>query len=190
MTPIEILETSEALLTGHFLYTSGRHGHQYMQCAKVLQNPAYATAIIEHLTTQFAALNPELVIAPAMGGILVGHELARQLGTRSIFAERENGLITLRRGFTIPTGTRTLIAEDVVNTGKSVREVMAITEAAGADLIGVAALVDRTGGTIDFGVPFYSAYSTQMVSYAAEDCPICAEGKLPLVKPGSRVQPS
>ena len=189
MTPVEILEKSQALLNGHFLYTSGNHGSQYMQCAKVLQNPAYATAMIAHLVPQIKALDAQLVIAPAMGGILVGYELARQLDTRSIFAERENGVMTLRRGFTIPAGTRTIIAEDVVNTGKSVREVMAITQAAGADLVAIAALVDRTGGEIDFGVPFYSAYSTKMAIYTPDECPICQEGTLELVKPGSRVQP-
>ncbi|MCL2236007.1 MAG: orotate phosphoribosyltransferase, partial [Defluviitaleaceae bacterium] len=128
----------------------------------------------------------QVVVAPAVGGIVLGYELAKQLGAKSIFCERENGKMTLRRGFEIAPGTRVLIAEDVVTTGGSVREVMEAVEAAGGEVVAVALLVDRSGGSVDFGVKTVSAYKTSIESYEPDDCPLCKEGKLPAIKPGSR----
>ena len=182
----EILFESGALMTGHFLLTSGRHSDKYMQCAKILQRPDYAVELISHLARTFKDDAVDIVIAPAVGGIIVGYELARQLGTVSLFTERENGVMTLRRGFEIPKGARVGVAEDVVTTGGSVKEVIEIVEKSEGILVGVALLVDRSGGSIDFGTKTSAAYTAVVTSYDAENCPICKENALPLVKPGSR----
>jgi len=181
----EILAQSEALLTGHFLLSSGRHGEKYMQCAKVLQYPNHTEYLAQVIAEGFKDDNVEIVLAPAMGGIIIGYELARALGAKSIFSERENGIMTLRRGFEIPKGARVVIAEDVVTTGKSTKEVIAITIACEAELVGVCSIVDRTGGEIDFGVKYVSAYAKEIISYTPEACPLCKAG-IPIVKPGSR----
>ena len=181
----KILTETGALLTGHFRLTSGRHGAQYMQCAKVLQYPEHTAHIAQVLAEGFKDENIDIVLAPAIGGIVLGYELARALGAKSLFAEREDGKMTLRRGFEIPKGARVIVAEDVVTTGGSTREVMAIAEEHGADIAGVCIMVDRTGGQLDFGVKLVSAYSKAIVSYDPDECPLCKEG-LPVVKPGSR----
>jgi len=181
----KILTDSQALLKGHFRLTSGRHGSEYMQCAKVLQYPRYAEQIAENITASFEKGSVDIVLSPAVGGILVGHEVARRLGAKSVFAERVNGVMTLRRGFEIPAGARVLVAEDVVTTGLSTRDVIAIITAAGAVLAGTCCIVDRTGGTIDFGVKFAAAYSVAMASYAPEECPLCKAG-IPITTPGSK----
>ncbi|MDR2183346.1 MAG: orotate phosphoribosyltransferase [Clostridiales bacterium] len=185
----QILQDSGALLTGHFLLTSGRHSDRYMQCAKILQSPAYATELVSHLHNAFKDDAVDIVISPAVGGIVIGYELARQLGATSLFAERENGVMTLRRGFAIPKGARVVVAEDVITTGGSVREVIDIVKNAGGVLAGVALLVDRSGGGIDFGAKTVAAYTTAVTSYEADNCPICAAGDIPLTKPGSRNTP-
>jgi len=182
----QILKDSGALLTGHFQLTSGRHSDKYMQCAKILQSPAYAVELVSHLAEQFKDDCIDIVIAPAVGGIVIGYELARQLGTTSLFAERENGVMTLRRGFEIPAGAKVVVAEDVITTGGSVMEVIDIVKQSGGIVAGVALLVDRSGGTIDFGAKTAAAYTTAVVSYEADKCPICAAGQVPLSKPGSR----
>ncbi|AOY74862.1 orotate phosphoribosyltransferase [Clostridium formicaceticum] len=183
---IEILEKSEVLLQGHFLLTSGRHSNQYMQCAKILQYPEYTAEIAKGLAKEFQGDQIDIVIGPAMGGIIFSYELARQLKAKNLFAERENGKMTLRRGFSIPKGARVLVAEDVITTGGSVREVIDIVKEQEGEVVGVAVLVDRSNGSIDFGTKLRAALSTEVVSYDAEECAICKEGKLPLVKPGSR----
>jgi len=180
-----ILLDTGALLNGHFKLTSGRHGAQYMQCAKVLQYPKHATYIAEVMANGFEGEEVDIVLAPAVGGIVIGHELARALGAKSLFTEREDGKMTLRRGFVIPKGARVVIAEDVVTTGGSTREVMAIAREHGAEIVGACSMVDRTGGQIDLGVKFVAAYSKEMVSYEPDECPMCKEGQ-PIVKPGSR----
>jgi len=182
----EILRDSGALLTGHFLYTSGRHGDKYMQCAKILQNPGYAVELVSHLAAAFKDDAVDIVISPAVGGIVIGYELARQLGTTSLFAEREDGVMTLRRGFAIPKGARVVVAEDVVTTGGSVQEVINIVKTQGGVLAGVGLLVDRSGGQVDFGAKTVAAYTANITSYTADDCPICTAGEIPLEKPGSR----
>ena len=181
----QILTETGALLTGHFKLTSGRHGAQYMQCAKVMQYPQHTAYIAQVIADGFKGEEIDIVLAPAVGGIIMGYELARALGAKSIFAEREDGKMTLRRGFEIPKGAKVLIAEDVVTTGGSTREVMAIAEEHGANIVGTCSMVDRTGGALDLGVKFVAAYSKAMISYDPEECPLCKEGQ-PIVKPGSR----
>lgn len=183
---LEILKETGVLLQGHFLLTSGRHSDRYMQCARVFQYPAYSEELSRMLAEQLKGLNIDVVIGPAIGGIIFSYEMGRVLGVKTLFAERENGVMTLRRGFSIEPGSRVLVVEDAVTTGGSVREVIALTQALGAQVVGVGSLVDRSGGTVDFGVPFYAVYRTVIESYTAEECPLCKEGKLPLVKPGSR----
>lgn len=179
------LETN-ALLKGHFLLTSGRHSNQYFQCAKVLQFPNHTSEVCSVLANHFRNYEIDTVIAPAMGGIIVGYEVARQLGKRSIFTERENNQMTLRRGFSLSENEKVLVCEDVVTTGGSVFEVIEIVKSFNAKVIGVASIVDRSNGKVDFGYPFKSALQLEVVSYPPENCPICKQGNIPLVKPGSR----
>ena len=181
----QILHETEALLTGHFLYASGRHGEQYMQCAKVMQYPEHTAYIAEVIAESFKDDKINIVLAPAVGGIILGYELARALKAKSLFTERENGEMTLRRGFEIPKGARVLVAEDVVTTGGTTKEVMAVVEAHGGVLVGTCSIVDRTGGQIDLGTKFVAAYSKEIASYTPEECPLCKAGQ-PIVKPGSR----
>jgi len=184
----EILKEAGALLSGHFILTSGRHAAQYMQCARVLQWPMYTEEIAGMLVddNELDMERIDAVVAPAVGAIVFGYELARELNVPSLFTERVDGKMTLRRGFEVPVGARVLVAEDVVTTGGSVREVIDVVRAAGAEVAGVALMVDRSGGTVDFGVPKYAAYTTSIESYDADNCPLCADGKQPPVKPGSR----
>ncbi|KAB3530562.1 orotate phosphoribosyltransferase [Alkaliphilus serpentinus] len=183
---IEILKESEALLEGHFILTSGRHSNQYMQCAKVLQYPWFTEELSAALAEDFKDKGVEIVIGPAMGGIIIAYELARKLKAKNVFAERENGKMTLRRGFVIPKGARVLVAEDVITTGGSVREVIDIVKEQGGIVVGVALLVDRSNGAIDFGVPLSAALTTEVISYTPDECPLCKAGELPAIKPGSR----
>lgn len=182
---IAMLKEADVLLEGHFLLTSGRHSDKYMQCAKIFQNAKYSVPLCAELVEQYKDDQIELVIGPAIGAIQMSYEVGKQLGVKNIFAERENGAMTLRRGFTIEKGQRVLIVEDVVTTGGSVREVMDLVKECGGEIVGIGSIVDRTGGKIDFGVPYRSAFSMDITSYEAEDCPICKTGA-PLVKPGSR----
>jgi orotate phosphoribosyltransferase len=175
-----------ALLEGHFLLTSGLHSPRYLQCALVLQDPALAGRLCKDLAGKLKDLKVETVIGPALGGIVVAYELARALGVRGIFAERQDGQMTLRRGFQIRPGERLLLAEDVVTTGGSLKEVMAIVREAGGTVVGVASLVNRCGARDPaFGVPFVSLLEIGVPTYEAAACPLCKQGQ-PVVKPGSR----
>lgn len=188
LTPAEYLEVfrkSEALLEGHFLLTSGKHSAQYMQCAQVLQYPDRAAILAEGLASQFRDMDVQTVIGPATGGILVAHEVAKALGVRSLFTERENGIMRLRRGFRLSPGERVLVVEDVITTGGSVREVLAVLQEFGAAALGVGVLVDRTGGNVDFGLPQCSIIQLNIQAFEAQECPLCAQG-IPAIKPGSR----
>lgn len=180
-----VFKQTGLMLEGHFLLTSGRHSNRYMQCAKLFQYPEYSEMICQELARRFAGQKIDLVVGPALGGIIMSYEMARQLKVPNIFAERENGSMTLRRGFAIPKGAKVLVVEDVVTTGGSVREVMDIVAAEGAEVVGVCVVVDRSGGKIEFGVPFEAAYETEIESYEPSQCPLCEQG-LELVKPGSR----
>jgi len=183
---LKIFRSSGALLEGHFLLTSGNHSNQYFQCAKVLQHPDYAERLCGIIANNFNDKNIDVVIAPAIGGIVVGQEVARQLGARSIFAERKDGTMQLRRGFEIKAGERVLVCEDVVTTGGSVFEVIGIVKNLKGKLAGVGVIVDRSGGSVKFPVDDQVAcYTTQVVKYSPEECPLCKEGSEP-VKPGSR----
>lgn len=183
---LQIFEETGAMLKGHFLLTSGRHSNIYFQCAKVLQYPEYTELLCKHIVEHFKDTQIDVVIAPAIGGIVVAQEVGRLLNKKTIFAERENGTLTLRRGFSINEGDRVLVCEDVVTTGGSVFEVMEIVKKANATVAGVGFIVDRSNGNVDFGYPQFSTVKVDVISYPPEDCPLCKEGKLPAVKPGSR----
>lgn len=183
---LKVFYDSGALMEGHFLLTSGLHSDQYMQCAKVLQYPEYTEKLAREMADKFRDDNIEVVIGPAMGGIIVAYEVARQLGVPALFTERLDGEMVLRRGFMMDAGQRVLVVEDVVTTGGSVREVMNVVEKFGAQVVGVGVLVDRSNGTVDFGVKQEAVLTMDIRSWKSEDCPLCARGKLPVVKPGSR----
>jgi orotate phosphoribosyltransferase len=192
LTPEEVLEIfkeSGALLEGHFLLTSGRHSNQYMQCAKVLQYPHHAARLGEALALDFQTNEVDVVIGPAMGGILVAHEVGKALGTKALFTERQNGVMKLRRGFELQPGEKVLVVEDVITTGGSVREVLEVVKSYGAEPVGVGVLVNRSGGNVDFGVPLSSLLEIHIESFEPENCPLCATG-IPAIKPGSRTVPS
>jgi len=190
MTPLDVLQDSEALLHGHFLLTSGRHSPHYFQCAKVLQHPQYATALCTMLADAFRSVRPDSVLAPAVGGIVVAVEVGRLLGVPARFAERQDGRMSLRRGFELKPGERVLVVEDVVTTGGSVQEVIDLAAAAGAEPIGVGVIVDRSSGGACFklhacALDLVACHTQDVVSYTADECPLCQEGSRP-VKPGSR----
>ncbi len=182
---IQIFKDKEVMLEGHFLLTSGRHSDKYMQCAKLFQYADVSELICKQLAEQFAEKKIDLVVGPAIGGIIMAYEMGRQLGVKNIFAERENGQMTFRRGFEVPEGANVLVVEDVVTTGGSVKEVIALLKEHGANVVGVGSVVDRSAGKVDFGVEFKAVLSMEVISYEPENCPICKSG-LPLVKPGSR----
>jgi len=184
----EIFLKADAFLEGHFLLSSGLHSPYYLQCAKVLQYPEYSEILCKELARRLKELDVEydLVIAPAIGGILVSYEVARHLKTKGIFAERVDGKLTLRRGFTIERGSKVIVVEDVVTTGKSTRETIEVVKENGGKVVAVGSLVDRSGGKVDFGVPFETLWRLEVPVFEPDSCPICKEGKIPLVKPGSR----
>jgi orotate phosphoribosyltransferase len=186
----KLFSETKALLVGHFLLSSGLHSGIYFQSALVLQHPAIASKIASELATLVRAAVPskiDVVVSPALGGIVIGQEMARALGCRAIFCERVEGKLAMRRGFEIEIGEKVLVVEDVITTGLSTREVINVIKVMGADIVGVASLVDRSGGKTDFGMPFSSLLSLDVKSYKPEECPLCKEGR-PVVKPGSRVQ--
>jgi orotate phosphoribosyltransferase len=182
---LTIFKKTNALLEGHFVLTSGLHSPEYFQCAKVLQFPVYSETLCAEIGSKFTNDNIQTVIAPAVGGILVGYEVARQLGARSIFAERENSKMALRRGFRIYEGDRVVICEDVTTTGGSVMEIVELVRVANATLVGIGCLVDRSGGAFKPETRFVSCLQMNMVTFKPESCPLCKEGS-PAVKPGSR----
>ena len=180
-----------ALLEGHFLLSSGRHSGHYLQCARVLMDPMRAARLAVALAQSLPRglrKRIALVVSPAMGGLIIGHEMGRALGTEAIFVERPEGTFDLRRGFTIEAGQEVLLVEDVVTTGLSSREAIAAVSAAGGKVIAAAALIDRSGGTVDLGVPFYPLVALNFPTYAAGEVP--AElAAIPASKPGSRIKP-
>ncbi|MDP4115305.1 MAG: orotate phosphoribosyltransferase [Bacteroidota bacterium] len=183
---LEIFEQTGAMLKGHFLLTSGRHSNVYFQCAKVLQFPKFTELLCTKIVEYFKDTEIDVVIAPAIGGIVVAQEIGRLLGKKTIFAERENGSLTLRRGFSLNEGDRVLVCEDVVTTGGSVFEVIDIVKKANAIVAGVGYIVDRSSGKVNFGFPQFSTVNVDVISYAPDACPLCKDGKLPAIKPGSR----
>ena len=174
-----------ALLEGHFVLTSGLHSAVYLQCALVLQHPHNAEEFGRHIAEEFRNYDIDAVAAPAIGGLIIGHEVARALDSRFIWTERENGAMTLRRGFTVNPGERILVVEDVVTTGGSTRETIAALQEGGAEVAGAASIIDRSGGEVDVGVPRISLASLEVPSVEPFACDACARG-LVAVKPGSR----
>ncbi|MBI4051009.1 MAG: orotate phosphoribosyltransferase [Elusimicrobia bacterium] len=181
---LDILKQAGAILEGHFLLSSGLHSDRYVQCALVLQDPRKATELGAALA-RLVLEKVDWVVSPALGGIIIGQELARALGVKAIFAERESGIMTLRRGFEIHAGERVLVAEDVLTTGKSTREVMEVVAESGGKVQAVASLISRGGQALDLGVPRYSLLDLPLAHFSPEGCPFCEKG-IPLVKPGSR----
>lgn len=182
---LEIFKTTGALLEGHFILTSGRHSACYFQCAKVLQYPEHLTSFSARIAGHFTGTGVETVISPAIGGVVVGTEVGRQLGVKTVFAERQEGKMTLRRGFELRPGERVLVVEDVITTGGSVREVIDIATAAGADVVGVGVIVDRSNGSVRLHDNQFAVLTMESVSYPADALPP-ELAELPAVKPGSR----
>ncbi|MBM7624278.1 orotate phosphoribosyltransferase [Sporohalobacter salinus] len=181
----EIFKKTGVLQGGHFKLTSGKHSSQYLQCAQVFQYPEYVKELCEELASRFDEREIDVVIAPAIGGIIMSYAMGAALGKKTIFAEREEGEMTLRRGFRINEGDKVLLVEDVTTTGGSVREVIDVVEKNGGDLVGVGILVDRSGGEVDFGVQKEALLTVEVEAYEPEECPLCEKG-LPIDKPGSR----
>jgi orotate phosphoribosyltransferase len=176
---------SGALLEGHFRLSSGLHSAGYLQCALVLQHPEHAEALGRAIADRTRSLAATAVLSPALGGVVIGHEVARALGVRAMFAERQDGSLMLRRGFTLEANDRVLVVEDVLTTGGSTRETMQVAKAAGGQVVGAASIVDRSGGSVRFDVPFAALLDIALPTYEPGSCPSCAQG-LPVVKPGSR----
>jgi orotate phosphoribosyltransferase len=182
---LSLFRRSGALLEGHFKLSSGLHSPGYLQCARGLMRPRDAEALGAALGTAVREFGATLVLSPAIGGIVIGQEVARVLDVPALFAERADGVLTLRRGFTIEPGDRVLVVEDVVTTGGSTRETMAVARAAGATVVGAGAIVDRSGGNPGLDVPFRALLPMTVPTYQPDACPLCAQG-IALVKPGSR----
>lgn len=180
-----------ALLEGHFLLSSGRHSAHYLQCARVLMDPMRASRLAEALASRLPRdLRKQVtrVVSPAMGGVIIGHEMGRALGVEALFVERPTGTFEFRRGFALTHGDKVLMVEDVVTTGLSSREAIAAIEADGGEVIAAAALVDRSAGSVDLGVPFHALVALNFPTYAADEVP-AALAAVPVTKPGSRANP-
>jgi orotate phosphoribosyltransferase len=182
---LKLFKETGALLEGHFLLTSGLHSPQYFQCAKVLQYPLHAQKLCWEIACNFMSEKVNVVVGPALGGIVVAQEVARLMNARAIFSERDNGKMTLRRGFEIKPNEKVLVVEDVVTTGGSINEVIQLTREASAQLVGVGFLVDRSQNRIKFDVPKFSVIEMDVVTFSPEECPLC-KNQTELVKPGSR----
>lgn len=181
---LNALEEARAVLTGHFRLTSGRHSDRYVQCARILEDPALVTALAEAIAYRIGERPVDLVAAPAVGGIIIGFAVAQALGVKFIFSERENGVMTFRRGFAVPEGARVLVVEDVVTTGGSVAEVIDLVRSAGGAPVAVASLIDR-GGPKAFDLELIPLLTLEVESWDPESCDLCA-ANVPLYAPGSR----
>jgi len=182
---METLKSVEAIKQGHFMFTSGLHSETYVQCASIQKEPELNAKICAAIAEHYRKDEPELVIGPALGGIIVSYEVARALGVPGIWAERENGKMLLRRNFTIKPGQKVLVVEDVITTGGSSQEVVNLVEELGGKVVGVASIVDRSNGKAKLSVPFFSILRLEMNNYDPQDCPLCKAG-IPLYQPGSR----
>ncbi len=187
MIVLEILKESESLIEGHFLLSSGKHSDKYVQCAKVLMYPKRAEEICKILKEKIEKENIKVdaVVGPAMGGVIIAYELARALNVRSMFTERENGEMILRRGFSVKKGEKVLIVEDVVTTGKSSLETIKHIESLGAEVVGISSIVDRRAENVKLDYPLVSAIKLDVKTYEKESCELCKK-EMPIVKPGSR----
>ncbi|MFN0278752.1 MAG: orotate phosphoribosyltransferase [Pyrinomonadaceae bacterium] len=185
MNVLDHFRETNALLDGHFILSSGLHSSKYLQCARALQKPADAVEYGQALAGQVSDIEIDTVASPAIGGLIIGFAAAQALNTRFIWTERENSVMTLRRGFAVQPGERFLVVEDVITTGGSTRECIAALEKHGAKVVAAASIIDRSNGTADVGVPRVSLASLDVPSYKPEECPLCAAG-IEAVKPGSR----
>ena len=186
---LSMFRDSEALLDGHFQLTSGLHSNQYFQCAKVLQYPKYCEALCKEIAKSCAPRSVDVVIAPALGGVVVAQEVGRQLNARTLVTERKDGVMQLRRGFEIRPNERVLVCEDVITTGGSIGEVIGIAKTAGGKIVGIGCIVDRSGGSVKLpledGAERRAVLTMKVVAYKPEDCPLCKKG-IPVIAPGSR----
>jgi len=188
LTPQEVLDIfadAGGLLKGHFLLTSGLHSDTYLEKFQVLQHPKHTERLCAELARRFADEGVDVVVGPVTGGIILAYEVARQLGARAIFTEREDGVMCLRRGFAINPGEKVLVVEDIVTTGGSVKEVLAVLEKTPGQIAGVGLLIDRSGGKVDFGVPTQALLRLDIEVWQPSDCPLC-RAKVPITKRGSR----
>src|SRR5688500_15582347 len=193
MTPVlDLFRESGALLEGHFRLSSGLHSNGYLQSALVLQHPAHAETLGKALAALVAPHAPTAVLSPALGGIVIGHEVARALGVRAVFAERQDGVLTLRRGFTLGPADHLVVIEDVVTTGGSTRETIDVAKARGAEVVTAGSIIDRSGGKSEWRgpsgpamLPYHALVTLSLPTWDASDCPLCKQG-IPAVKPGSR----
>ena len=188
LTPDAVLDRfrrAGALLDGHFRLTSGLHSSRYLQCALVLQHPREAEVCGAALADHMRDLGAQTVLSPALGGLIIGQEVGRALDVRAIFAERQNGALVLRRGFTLARDEKVLVVEDVITTGASTRETIDVARASGADVVGAAVIIDRSDGQSWLDVPFHALAFVSVPTYPPESCPLCLAGQ-PVVKPGSR----
>ena len=183
----DLLRRTEAVLEGHFLLSSGLHSSHYIQCARTLQHPKYAEGLGGCLADTYRDYEVDAVLSPAVGGLIIGHETARSLGARALFGERDNGVMTLRRGFDLQPGEQVVIIEDVITTGGSVRDLIHLVQDIGGTVLGVGAIIDRSGGQVDLGVPLNPLITMRVPTYQPDACPLCQQGGSP-VKPGSRGQ--
>jgi len=182
---LEIFKGTGALLEGHFILSSGLHSSVYLQCAIALQSPEVANQFGSAIAEKFREQGIETVASPAIGGLIIGYEVARNLGARFIWTEREQGQMTLRRGFTVRASERVLVVEDVITTGGSTRETIDALKSHGAEIVAAASIIDRSGGNADVGVPRLSLATLNVPAASPEDCDACARGEV-AVKPGSR----
>ena len=182
---LKFFKDTEAILEGHFILSSGLHSNKYMQCAKLLQYPDITTEIAKDIASHFKGREITCVIGPAMGGIIIAYKVAEALGVRSIFDERQAGQMCLRRGFELKAGEKVLVVEDVITTGKSVKELISVIRQYDVDIVGVASIVDRSGGNVDFGCEFFSLLDVDLVTWQPDRCPEQFKN-IPAIKPGSR----
>jgi orotate phosphoribosyltransferase len=182
---LDLFRKSGALLDGHFRLSSGLHSTGYLQCALVLQHPDLAEQLGRAIADTVRSLRATVVLSPALGGVVIGHEVGRALGVRALFAERQDGMLMLRRGFVLSESDRVLVVEDVLTTGGSTRETMQVATAAGGQVVGVASIVDRSSGKAAFDVPYHALLAVDLPTYQPDACPLCAQG-IPVAKPGSR----
>ena len=183
---LKLFEQHGALLKGHFKLSSGLHSEKYLQCALVLQYPDITQKLSKELAGKFAKEKIDVVIGPALGGVTLAYEVARAIGSRGLFAERRDGKMALRRGFSISEGEKVLVVEDVVTTGGSTKEVIDLVKSFGADVVGVGSIIDRSSAKINFGVPFEALSKISAETFGEKDCPLCKK-IAPVTKPGSRI---
>jgi orotate phosphoribosyltransferase len=182
---LRLLKEAGSFREGHFQFSSGLHSEVYIQCALLLSRPEMAEPVCAAIAEHFRPQRPDLVVAPAIGGIVVSYEVARSLGVPGIFVEREQGLLKLRRMFSVEPGQKVLVVEDVITTGGTTQEVVDLMESLGADVIGAGSIVDRSNGLAKLSVPYHALLKIEMNNYSPDQCPLCRQG-LPIHKPGSK----